>query len=306
MPIGLNHAEICAKFDRLVSDGIIAYQPSKPVLVADKGMMFCFHVVQSLKNKPQAEDTISVAKPTSTDSHFLSGTFGPGSDILRDHPDVCITKVNDTHYLVINKFPVLRPMLLLLTVDSYRRQHEPLDLEDLDAGWQMMHAMEEEHYVFFNCTVTAGSSRAHKHLQVVPAPGHEGYPEGFRFFPDCPPGSDARPPPLLYFIQRFDELSGGQIKDSAQLLEIYSRLLQRARDALQLPESEAACPHNFAMTARWMIVIPRSTKDIHGVTANTPGMLGSVYISNQEQLDEWKAFGPTNVLTALGLPAQNS
>jgi ATP adenylyltransferase len=40
MPIGLlSHAEICAKFDRLVSDGIIAYQPSKPVLVVDKGMI---------------------------------------------------------------------------------------------------------------------------------------------------------------------------------------------------------------------------------------------------------------------------
>lgn len=40
MPIGLlSHAEICAKFDRLVSAGIIAYQPSKPVLVADKGMI---------------------------------------------------------------------------------------------------------------------------------------------------------------------------------------------------------------------------------------------------------------------------
>lgn len=38
MPIGLSHAQICAKFDQLVAAGIIAWQPSETVLVADKGM----------------------------------------------------------------------------------------------------------------------------------------------------------------------------------------------------------------------------------------------------------------------------
>ena len=38
MPIGLSHAQICAKFDQLVAAGIIVWQPSETVLVADKGM----------------------------------------------------------------------------------------------------------------------------------------------------------------------------------------------------------------------------------------------------------------------------
>lgn len=39
MPLDLNYDEICTKFDRLMSDGIITYQPSKPVLIEDKGML---------------------------------------------------------------------------------------------------------------------------------------------------------------------------------------------------------------------------------------------------------------------------
>ncbi|KAJ5525333.1 hypothetical protein N7494_011983 [Penicillium frequentans] len=303
MPIGLlSHAEICAKFDRLVSAGIIAYQPSKPVLVADKGMIFCFHIVQSLKNKPQADDKFQLLSSDASDPH--AGTFGPGSDLARDHPDVCITIVNETHYLVINKFPVFRPMLLLLTVDSYRRQHESLDREDLDAGWGMICEMKEEHYLFFNCGVLSGSSRAHKHLQVVPAPGaHDGYGEGFKFFPDYDSVPEQGSPGFVYFLQKFGDLPDGFVKDIDQVLEIYLRLLRQARESLHLPESDP-CPHNFVLTKRWMMVIPRKEKLFHGITANSAAMVGSVYVENEKQLNAWKEVGPMNVLANLGLPRE--
>lgn len=38
MPLDLSYDEICAKFDRLISHGIINYQPNKPILVVDGGM----------------------------------------------------------------------------------------------------------------------------------------------------------------------------------------------------------------------------------------------------------------------------
>ncbi|KAJ5256880.1 hypothetical protein N7478_012984 [Penicillium angulare] len=301
MPIGISHAEICAKFDRLISKGIIAYQPSESVLVTDKGMTFCFHIAQALENKPQAEDTIQ-AKPQTPPAGFIPGTFGPGSDIARDHPDVCLAIINKTHYLVVNKFPVFRPMLLLLTVDSYRRQSEPLALDDIDAGWQVMWELEGENYVFFNCTPTSGSSRAHKHVQVVPAPGTgEAYPEEFKLFPDYVPEPEKGSFPLRHFIQRFNLLPDGCVRDSEHLLEIYLGLLQKARDALRLA-NDVPCPHNFLMTKTWMVVIPRRARDCAGITANSPGMVGSIYVSNQELLDAWKDFGPMNVLTSLGLP----
>ncbi|KAJ5573813.1 uncharacterized protein N7459_008240 [Penicillium hispanicum] len=303
MPLDLSYGEICAKFDRLISDGVIIYQPSDATLVTDHGMVFCFHMVHALKDKPQADDTPLVTRPDpahAVQSQPLS--FGPGSDLANDHPDMCITTVNGTHYLVINKFPVFRPMLLLLTVDSYRRQHEPLGREDLQAAWDALGVMTDEYYVFFNCTVVAGSSRAHKHLQVVPAPGaHGAYAEGFSFFPDCDAGPDAGAPPFVHFLQRFQALPDGCVRSGDQLLEIYSRLLLQAREALNVQPDEV-CPHNFVLTKRWMLVVPRRAKESHGLTANSAGMVGSVYLWTREQLDSWKAIGPARILAGLGLP----
>ncbi|OQE03263.1 hypothetical protein PENSOL_c001G02612 [Penicillium solitum] len=286
MRLDLSYDEICTKFDRLISNGIINYQPNEPILVVDGGMTFSFHLVESLKTKPQAEDAPETKSSLTDGANTQPMSFGPGSDIANDHPDICITTVNETHYLVINKFPVFRPMLLLLTVDSYRRQHERLVLEDLEAAW-------------------AGSSREHKHLQVIPAPGkREGYDEAFKLFPD----DDTTPktgPSFVHFLQRFEDLPEGCVRNGEHLLEIYQRLLQQARDALVLPTAVVPCPHNFVLTRRWMMVIPRRAKEFHGIMANAPGMMGSIYIWNHGQLDAWKEIGPMKALAELGLPREN-
>ncbi|OQE46851.1 hypothetical protein PENCOP_c001G04209 [Penicillium coprophilum] len=301
MPLNLSYDEICARFDRLISNGIINYQPNKPVLVVDGGMTFSFHLVEYLKSKPQAKDASEIKSSLTQGVNTQRASFGPGSDIANEHPDICITTVNDTHYLVINKFPVFRPMLLLLTVDSYQRQHEPLVLEDIEAAWSAICGLKDEHYVFFNCTVLAGSSREHKHLQVIPAPGkREGYDEGFKFFPDDDTALKTGPS-FVHFLQRFED-SAGCVENGEHLLDIYQCLLHQAREALGLLTEDVPCPHNFILTRGWMMVIPRRAKEFHGITANSAGMMGSIYIWNHDQLNAWKDVGPMKVLAGLGLP----
>lgn len=232
-------------------------------------------------------------------------TFGPGSDLAFDHPDICITRVNGTHFLVINKFPVFRPMLLLLTIDSYRRQHELLNAEDMNAAWSLICGLETEHFGFYNCTVTAGSSRSHKHLQIIPAPGSsDGYSGGFKFFPDYDPGLQTGAPSCVYFLQRFKDLPGTRVETSRQLMEIYLQLLQQTRQVLNI--NGGPCPHNLIITKRWMVMILRQNKEYNGITANAPGMIGSVYVSNHSQFAAWQEAGPGNVLAGLGLPRKDS
>lgn len=43
MPLDVNYDEICSKFDRLISEGIIKFKPSHPVLITDNGMTVCAH-----------------------------------------------------------------------------------------------------------------------------------------------------------------------------------------------------------------------------------------------------------------------
>lgn len=261
---------------------------------------FSFHIIEGHKIKPQEGDPVASNKATqSTGGASQHACFGPGSDIANDHPDICITTVNGTHLLTFNKFPVFRTMLLLLTVDSYRRQHEPLALEDLDAGWTVIDNLKAEHYVFYNCTFLAGASRQHKHVQIVPAPGSsEEYAAGYRFFPDYEgPDVEAWEPPFIYFLHRFEKAK----PDAAYLLAKYVELLQKARVALKLPADEEQVPHNFILTKRWMMIIPRRAKVSFELTANSAGMLGSMYIASQEQLDAWKEAGPANVVAGLGI-----
>lgn len=43
MPLDVNYDEICSKFDRLISEGIIKFKPSHPVVINDNGMTVCGH-----------------------------------------------------------------------------------------------------------------------------------------------------------------------------------------------------------------------------------------------------------------------
>lgn len=100
----------------------------------------------------------------------------------------------------------------------------------------------------------------------------------------------------MHFLQRFEDLLEGCVKDGKHLLEIYQRLLQQAREALDLPTKSDPRHHNFVLTRRWMMVIPRRAKEFHGITANTAGMMGSIYIWNHHRLDAWKEIGLMKVL----------
>lgn len=108
----------------------------------------------------------------------------------------------------------------------------------------------------------------------------------------------------MHFLRRLATIPDGQIQDGGVLFRIYVRLLQRAREALGIDSTEDACPHKFILTKRWMMVVPRRTDKFHDLTANAAGMVGSVFLWRQDQLEAWKEIGPMNVLAGRGLPGE--
>lgn len=50
------------------------------------------------------------------------------------------------------------------------------------------------------------------------------------------------------------------------------------------------------------MVTPRTRARIGTVSANAAGMIGLVWVAEKEQLEQWKEYGPTNVLGQLGIP----
>src|ERR1700684_2958290 len=95
---------------------------------------FEFRICDGWKNKPMSVDT-NLQKP---EGQAEPERFGPGSDIYRSHPEQVVDIIDNTHIRAQNIYPVYRPQYLVLSLDSSRRQDEPLDPEMLDATWKVL------------------------------------------------------------------------------------------------------------------------------------------------------------------------
>jgi ATP adenylyltransferase/5',5'''-P-1,P-4-tetraphosphate phosphorylase II len=183
---------------------------------------------------------------------------------------------------------------MLLTADSYQRQESSLTREDLAAAWEVLNAFDTEHYIFYNCTSDSGNSREHKHMQLFekPVAGTKG--DGFSLFPD----SECSPQvPFKYFVEHFK----GQ-PSVEDLQKTYEKLLRETREALGLPKDAERCPHNMVLVKEWMMMIPRRKALVGETTVSAAGMMGMIWCTSDEDVEEWKRLGPVKVLAEVGVP----
>ncbi|KAL4807032.1 hypothetical protein BDV18DRAFT_159254 [Aspergillus unguis] len=237
MPSEVNYEAVLSAFDDLVSRGIIYYAPRKTIQFNDDGFPFEFHISTSLQKKPQNGDPVSGHEDPNARKPEC---FGPGSDIGNDDPGTLLATIHGTHLLVVNKFCMFRPQLLLLTADSYRRQREPLDLEDLSAACTVLDSLHANAslFVIYNCGPRGGASRQHKHLQVLPRPP--------RLFPDDE--RDREAVSYRYFVRHLHDIELGSLEGQKRLFEIYSEMLAEAKQSLgDEIAGEDYIPHNVAL-----------------------------------------------------------
>ena len=78
-----------------------------------------------------------------------------------------LARIGQSHKLILNKYCVYRPMLILHT-SLFVPQTEDLDLNDLTAAWVILKQIQTPQMIIYNCGVEAGSSQGHKHIQIYP------------------------------------------------------------------------------------------------------------------------------------------
>ncbi len=86
-------------------------------------------------------------------------------------PELFVADVSDTHYCVLNKFPIL-PRHALVVTRAFEEQEAYLGEADFEALSACL--AEGPAFVAYNSGPGAGASQRHKHLQLVPAPLGEG------------------------------------------------------------------------------------------------------------------------------------
>ncbi|ORY14023.1 hypothetical protein BCR34DRAFT_244437 [Clohesyomyces aquaticus] len=295
-PQTMDHDRLLIQFDELVDDGVVHHSKPQVTCIKDHGMEFHFIVADLLIAKSQAETKLQLPSKDSSEMPQRLKCFGPGSDIAFLDPRLVFYTIRGTHYLAYNLFAVFRPQLLLLTIDSYKRQQYPLDVLDITATvdvLQQLNTSGQRYYAFLNCGfASVGASRSHKHIQVLLQPAY--------FFPDLPEGHVKVP--YKYFLFRFQEKTSDF--EPPNLFSLYTDMLRQTRVFLGLADEAQETPHSVILTLHWLLVIPRRTiPDLEVSVPNSAGMVGSVWLPRRENIDVWKMLGPTSILARAGIPA---
>lgn len=204
--------------------------------------------------------------------------------------DLYVGDAGPEHAVLFNKFNVLEEHLLIVT-RAFEHQDQPLNASDFAAlarCWS-----RREGLAFYNCGGISGASQRHKHLQLVPALGPQtrcapvedaidaasGRVRGFSFAHALVPMALATEP----------------IEAGEQMARSYAEAMNRA-DAV-------AGAYNLVATRRWMMVVPRAAEHSGRTSINALGFAGSLFVRDDEELDEVRRRGPLKTLADVTRPA---
>ncbi|KNC29804.1 hypothetical protein FF38_04669 [Lucilia cuprina] len=160
------HLEIEKKFEEAVENNKLTFTEStQERKTLDNGLQLAITLASNLSKKPESDGSAGESK---------------SSPWLPVDGDLLVQK-QDTHSLVLNKFPVVKNHVLLVT-NEFEDQNLPLSEADWKSSLALLKQLNEgtgkRHVGFFNCGSNSGASVSHKHIQFMPLP------ENFSPFPD--------------------------------------------------------------------------------------------------------------------------
>ena len=109
---------------------------------------------------------------------------------------------------------------------------------------------------------------------------------------------------LPFASHRHYVLSLPESTKAEDVFDRYQRLLAEVKGIQKRFSSGPA--YNVALTYDWLCLIPRKSVNRDGIGANAAGMLGLVWLRDQEERDGWSRLGYTSHLEYLGMPMDTS
>jgi ATP adenylyltransferase len=204
-------------------------------------------------------------------------------------PELFVADVSDTHYCVLNKFPIL-PRHALVVTRAFEEQEAYLGEADFEALAACL--AEGPAFVAYNAGPGAGASQRHKHLQLVPAPLGEG-----PALLATEPWLEAGRLPFRCVAERVDGLGPAALhaRYRAALASLYL-----AGDAAPTG------PYNLVATPRWLLVVPRRRAHFEGAPVNALAFAGALLAFDDLQLARIRTAGPLAVLAGTVLRNQET
>jgi ATP adenylyltransferase len=259
-------------------------------LVEERGVRFLVRQVSSITRKEEARQ---VPKPN-------AGTRSAFNPFLPYDPDLFVADISDTHVALLNKFNVIDHHLLIVT-RSFKSQDTLLDLTDFAALVACM--AEFDGLGFYNGGVEAGASQLHKHLQIVPLPLGESDPPlpiESVLASACMDGPIGNVPGLdfRHAFAHLELVPDAPRHAAHAAFDCYHALLEAVGlRAIEVnSELRPSAPYNLLVAPRWMLLVPRSSERVEGISVNALGFAGSLFVRDAAQMEVIKRLGPMTVL----------
>jgi len=204
-----------------------------------------------------------------------------------------VERLGSTHLLLLNKFPVQRGHLLLIT-QQWRPQAGWLE----QADWRQLAAVDActSGLWFFNSCPEAGASQPHRHLQLLPRQPSEVC---------CPLDSAIQaqlagleaPWPWRYRVSRRTGLQGPQAAE--ELERLY--LEQTASLGLGQPSiaDQPVAPYNVLISSDWFMTVARTKEHAAGFSVNALGFAGYLLLTSGSDRDWLERHGPLELLRSV-------
>ena len=200
-----------------------------------------------------------------------------------------IDKINDNHHLILNKYPVQKGHILLIT-NTWKPQNGWLDIND----WFAIQKVNKDTsgLWFFNSSPMAGASQPHRHFQLLRRSKDEISCPREKWFLEKRLGidSDSKLNKNI-IVSKFNFL-----ESSKSFFELYLKLSKKLGLGDPIINNKPKYPYNILLTNRWIAIIKRSNDHIHGFSINGLGFAGYLLVTEKSDINYLKKFGPEKLL----------
>jgi len=200
-----------------------------------------------------------------------------------------IDKIGSNHQLILNKYPVQKGHILLIT-NNWKPQNGWLDIYD----WKALQKVNKDTsgLWFFNSSPIAGASQPHRHFQLLRRSKDEISCPREKWFLEMKINIDNYSKLTKNIIvSKFNFLD-----NSISLFELYLELCKKLGIGDPISDEKPRYPYNLLITNKWIAIIKRSNDHIHGFSINALGFAGYLLVTEKSDIYYLKEFGPEKLL----------
>ena len=200
-----------------------------------------------------------------------------------------IDKIGYNHQLILNKYPVQKGHILLIT-NNWKPQNGWLDIND----WKAIQKVNKDTsgLWFFNSSPNAGASQPHRHFQLLRRSKDEISCPREKWFLEMKRDIDSYSKlKNNIIVSNFNFL-----ETSISLFELYLELCKKLGLGDPISDRKPRYPYNLLITNKWIAIIKRSNDHIHGFSINALGFAGYLLVTEKSDIKYLKKFGPEKLL----------